>query len=409
MDSPGVKVYGYRWVMLGAFMLVNVAMQMLWICFAPVTGPAASYYHVTDFEIGLLAISFMLVYIPLALPASWAIDTYGFRKAVGFGAILMGVFAVLRGLYTTNYTVTLLFTIGIAAGQPFLLNSWTKLAALWFPMRERATAVGLAAMATFLGIVIGQVLTPYLVLQFNFGAMQLIYGIATAFATVVFLVLAREHPPTPASPSGSEERALMLDGLKQILRQRNFYYLAFGMFVGGGVFNGLATWVESIVRPKGVSITDAGLLGGIMLIGGIVGAVAIPALSDRFRKRKIILLVGFALAIPGMFGVAFSADYAVLLASFFLVGLFTTGIGPVAYQYGAEITYPAPEGTSNGLFGLAGQLSVVMITAMGWIDTQFGSFTPSILALAGLMAAGCALMSLLKESTMMQTAAAPAP
>src|SRR5574341_1789196 len=66
MDSQGVKVYGYRWVMLGAFMLVNITMQILWICFAPVTGPAASYYHVTDFEIGLLAISFMIVYIPLA-------------------------------------------------------------------------------------------------------------------------------------------------------------------------------------------------------------------------------------------------------------------------------------------------------------------------------------------------------
>lgn len=81
------KVYGYRWVVLLVFMFINLLIQVLWISYAPITGPAASYYGVSDLQIGLLAMSFMIAYIPLSLPVSWVIDTYGFRLAVSIGAV----------------------------------------------------------------------------------------------------------------------------------------------------------------------------------------------------------------------------------------------------------------------------------------------------------------------------------
>ncbi|MDE3087959.1 MAG: MFS transporter [Chloroflexota bacterium] len=408
MDTSRVKVYGYRWVVLLAFMFINLTIQILWICFAPITGLAAEHYHVSDLQIGFLAMSFMIVYIPMAIPASWAIDTFGFRKAVGFGAILFGVFGLLRGIYADDFNLTLWLTIGIAAGQPFLLSAWAKVAAKWFALEERATAVGLAAVASFLGIAIGQVLTPLLVLQSGFRETQLIYGALAAVSALLFLILAREDPPTPASPPGYDQPALMLDGLRQILRQRDFYYLALVLFVGGGIFNGVSTWVESIVRPKGMSITEAGEMGGIMLIGGIVGAAVLPIISDRLRKRKMILLLGVACSIPGLAGLTLGSGYVFLLISFFFLGVFLNGVAPVAYQYGAEITYPVPEGTSNGLFMLAGQISVVFIYGMGWFESVSGSFTPSLLALIGLMGVGWVVLTLLKESPMMQSKPLPA-
>jgi len=62
---------------------------------------------------------FMIAFIPLSLPVAWLIDKYGYRKAVSVGAILMGIFGVLRGLAGTNYSFVLLSTIGIAIAQPF--------------------------------------------------------------------------------------------------------------------------------------------------------------------------------------------------------------------------------------------------------------------------------------------------
>jgi MFS family permease len=91
-----------------------------------------------------------------------------------------------------------------------------------------------------------------------------------------------------------------------------------------------------------------------------------------------------------------------LLVAFFSLGLFLTGVAPVAYQYGAEITFPAPEGTSNGLFQLVGQLAVVFIFGMGWSNDTLGSFVPSMLVLVGLVVIGCILLALIKESPMMK-------
>ena len=108
-------------------------MQLLWISYAPINGEAARFYNVSDLRIGFLAMSFMIVYIPLSIPESWMIDKWGYRKAVGLGAILMAVFSLLRGLAGANYTLALLSTIGIAIGQPFLMNSWTTVPARWFP------------------------------------------------------------------------------------------------------------------------------------------------------------------------------------------------------------------------------------------------------------------------------------
>lgn len=395
--SEAVEVYGYRWAVLAAFMLINVTIQALWICFAPVSGHAAEFYGVSELRVGLLAMVFMIVFIPLSIPASWAIDTYGFRKAVGFGAILLAVFALLRGLYSASFPMVLLMTIGIAAAQPFLLNAFTKVAAVWFAYEERATAVGLATVASFLGIIIGEVLTPFLVDLYGLEGMQMIYGVAAAASSVLFLVVARERPPTPAGPPGYEERALVLDGLKQIVRQKGFYYVAVAFLVAGGIFNGLSTWVEGIARPKGLSPVQAGNLAGLMLVGAMIGAVILPLISDRTRRRKPVLLFGLAMAVPALAVLTFATSYPVLLAAFFGVGLFMIGVAPVMYQYGAEITHPAPEGTSNGLFVLAMQVSVVFIYGMGWLDGRLGSFTPSLVLLVGMLAATCLLLLRLEE------------
>ena len=394
----GVKLYRYRWAVLAAFMGINVTIQILWICFAPVSGQAAEYYGVSELRVGLLAMLFMIVFIPLSFPASWAIDTFGFRKAVGFGAVLLGVFGLLRGLYGASFPVVLLMTIGIAAAQPFLLNAFTKLAAVWFAYEERATAVGLATVASFLGIIIGEVLTPFLVDLYGLRGMQLIYGVAAAVSAILFLAVGREKPPTPAGPPGEDKRALVLDGLRQIFRQKGFYSIAVAFLVAGGIFNGLSTWVEGIARQKGLSPIQAGNLAGLMLVGAIVGAVVLPLVSDRSGRRKPVLLFGLVMAVPSLAVLTFASGYALLLAAFFAVGLFMIGVAPVMYQYGAEMTHPAPEGTSNGLFVLAMQVSVVFIYGMGWLDGRLGSFTPSLVVLMAMLAATCLLLVRMEDA-----------
>ncbi|MBN1138016.1 MAG: MFS transporter [Anaerolineae bacterium] len=397
------RVYGYRWVVLAVFMFVNLTIQMLWIAYAPITGPAAGFYGVTDLQIGLLAMTFMIAFIPLSIPVSWVIDTYGFRIAVSIGAALMGVMGVVRGLAGSNYTLVLLSTIGLAVAQPFLLNAWTKAPANWFSVNERATAVGLVILANLIGTALSMVLTPILYEHMSIPTIQLIYGGLAAFSAVLFLVLARDKPATPPCPPGMEVRSLMLDGLKHALTVKAFWlYLAI-QFIGMGIFNGVTTWVENIIRPRGFTPSDAGTLGALMLVGGIIGAVAIPPFSDRQRKRQRYLLLGFGLAIPGLVGLTFATSSWLLFVSAFSLGFFLISAGPVGMQYAAEITQPTPEGTSNGLVQLFGQASVVFVYIMEAMKNADGAFTPALLLAVGLLVLSIVIITQLHDPKRLTT------
>ncbi|OGU54913.1 MAG: sugar phosphate permease [Ignavibacteria bacterium RBG_13_36_8] len=407
MEQAGFKVYGYRWIVLLAFMFVVTINQLLWITFAPITSTAAEYYGVSDLSIGLLSMSFMIVYIIISIPASWVIDTYGIRIAVGIGAVLTGVFGLLRGLVAEDYTLVLVSQIGIAIGQPFILNATTKVAARWFPIQERATASGLGTLAIYIGIILGLALTPYLTLHSGISSMLVNYGIVSVVFAVVFFLLAREHPPTSPCRPDQEERTLVFDGLKKILRKKNFIFLMLIFFVGLGVFNGVTTWIEDIVRPRGFSITQAGIIGGLMIGGGIIGAVIIPALSDHYRKRIPFIVLALAGSILGLIGVTYATSYWLILTSSFIFGLFLLSAGPVGFQYGAEIAFPAPEGTSNGLLLLMGQISgIVFIFGMdSFKSPDTGSMTLPLVVLIGLMCLGLLLCIRLKESTLITESA----
>ena len=391
------KIYPYRWVVLAAFMFINLTIQILWISYAPITGPAAEYYGVTDLQIGLLAMSFMIAFIPLSIPVSWVIDTYGFRIAVSIGAILMGVFGILRGLAGENYTLVLWSTFGLAAAQPFLLNAWTKVPANWFAIEERATAVGIITLGNLIGTALGMVLTPILLESTSIATIQLIYGGIAAFSAVIFLIFARETPPTPPCPPGMEVRALMLDGLKHAFTVKPLWFSLLVSFIGLGIFNGITTWIENIIRPRGFTPTDAGTLGALMIVGGVIGAVVIPAFSDKQRKRQLFLYIAFIGAIPGLIGLTFATTSTLLFGSAFVMGFFLVSAMPIAMQYAAEVTQPTPEGTSNGLIQLFGQGAVVFVYIMEAMKSADGSFTPALLLAIGLLVISIFFVSQMKD------------
>jgi MFS family permease len=408
MKEDNFKVYGYRWVMLVVFMFIVAVNQLLWITFASITSDAVQFYRVSDLSIGLLSMIFMIVYIVISIPASWVIDTYGLRVAVGIGAALTGIFGLMRGLAASSYPLVLVAQIGIAVGQPFILNAVTTVAARWFPVRERATASGLGSLAMYLGIFLGLGLTPFLTIHFQISGMLVAYGIVSVAAALVFFVFAKERPATPPCPAGMEVRSLVLDGFKQMFRQKNFILLLVIFFVGLGIFNAVTTWIENIIAPRGFSSTQAGTVGGLMILGGIIGALVVPSLSDRTRRRVPFIILALVGATMGLVGIAYATSYWLLLTAAITLGFFLLSSGPIGFQYGAEITYPTPEGTSNGLLILMGQISgIVFIFAMdAFKSPQTGSMTTSLVVLIVLMAVSIILGALLREPKMFLTESA---
>jgi MFS family permease len=196
----------------------------------------------------------------------------------------------------------------------------------------------------------------------------------------------------------------MFEGLRSMLRRRDFLFLLVMFFVGLGLFNGVSTWIEDIIRPRGFTISQAGLLGGLMLIGAVLGAVVMSMLSDKLRRRKPFIVLALAGLLPGLLGMTYATSYGLLLLSGFIFGFFLLSAGPIGFQYAAEITHPAPEGTSNTLLIVMGQISgIAIIFAMDALKSPAtGAMTASLLGLAGLTVVCVLLATRLRESPIHQ-------
>ncbi len=393
-----VRLYGYRWAVLAAFMAVNLTIQILWISYAPISTLARGYYGVSESAIAALAMSFMVAYLPVSFLASHVINKRGFTYAASVGALLAGFSGVLRGLVGPHYAWALVATVGAAVAQPFLLNAWTTVAAQWFPRSQRATAVSLITLANLVGAGIGLALTPVLVGSMSISAVQLWYGGGALVAGAAFVLISREHPPTPPDAAGRAGPVLLLVGVRQALRVRPFVVFLGMAFVTMGVFNGLSTWVEEIVAPRGFTSVEAGGVGALLLLGGLLGAVVISALSDWSRRRVPYLSLALVMSAPALVWLALAPSLAGLASAALLLGFFMTSALPVGMQYCAEITAPVPEGTSNGIVQLVGQASVVVVYLMALTRAPSGSFLPSLYVLAGLLLVGGIVASRLPEA-----------
>jgi len=399
-----IKLYNYRWIILFVFSLLNIAIQIHWISFASITSEAAAFYNVTPLSIGLLSMLFMIVYVFISVPASYIIDTYGIKFGIGIGAVLIGIFGIIKGVYASSFTAIVTTQIALAIAQPFILNAYTRLAAKWFPIDERATATGIASLAQYIGIIFGLAATPFLVHSYSIPHTMYVYGIISIVIAVLFIVFIKEEPPTPPCHKGQEERFKVKEGLQHIFSMKQMWLVILLFFIGLGMFNAVTTWIEQILQPRGFNSEQAGIVGASMMAGGILGAIILPLLSDHYRKRKVFLTICMVFIIPGLAGLTLAKDYWLLLVSSFILGFFIMSAGPIGFQYAAEISYPAPESSSQGLLLLSGQISgIIFIFAMDAFRTTTGAMTPFMIAFIVLMLINALLTLKLKESNLIES------
>ncbi|MFZ5940620.1 MAG: MFS transporter [Bacteroidota bacterium] len=418
-----MKIYstyaGYRYIALVVFMLVTISIEIQWLTHAAVARPAEVFYAgqfspASFINIDFLAMVYMLIFLIMSFPASYVIDTFGIRIGIGIGALLLGVFSVIKAVFAENFAGVVLAQTGLAIAQPFLLNGVTAFTARWFPLRERALAAGLLALAQYLGIVIAMLLTPLLVVSDpdlpgygeGFQTMLWYYAAFSVLAALLALVFIKERPAGIAY--NEEERLGFMKGLKLILSRRDMLITIFLFLIGLGIFNAISSMTDSIAEHIGVKDSD-GLIGGLMLIGGIVGAVVLPLLSDKFQKRKLFLLICLAGMIPGVLGLTFSGMlsqdpdtvYNIALLASFVLGFFVMSAGPIGFQYAAEVSFPAPESTSQGILLWVGQLTGMgFVAGMSIRNNQYlGNF---LLLFAFLSLLSLAAVLLLRESPMMK-------
>ena len=266
-----------------------------------------------------------LVVAPLfGFIAGWLIDKYGPRNLMMAGIFMGGIaliglsFADSPGLFYMFYVLN---ALGYVFGGPLPCQ---VLISRWFD-KNRGKAMGIA----YLGIGAGGAIVPLIS-----SGLEKSYGWHNSLAFLGIMIILIAFPMVlfirGASPSTfTVIKQIPAIPVRDILRNRNFYLLAFGSMCAIGVVGGINQHLKLYLRDINFTQTQAAHVISLVLISSLAGRVLMGWLADIFHRKYVMILIYMivALVIPLLlvpdftgriyifaviFGIGLGGDYMII-------------------------------------------------------------------------------------------------
>ncbi|MGV8094560.1 MAG: nitrate/nitrite transporter [Mangrovibacterium sp.] len=260
--------------------------------------------------------------------AGWLIDKYGPRRLMMLGALLMGV--ALMGLsHSDNLWMFYMFyvfnALGYVFGGPLPCQ---VLISRWFD-KNRGKAMGIA----YLGIGLGGAIVPILAtnLESNLGWKYALIVLGVLVFVIAFPMSYFIKDPYRAKDQNrmkvKSETTTM--PIKHILKNPNFYLLAFGSMCAIGVVGGMGQHLKLYLRDLEFTQAQAANVMSIVLLSSLIGRVMMGWLSDLINRKYVMILIYLIVAtailllflpvFPGkiyvfavIFGIGLGGDYMII-------------------------------------------------------------------------------------------------
>lgn len=371
---------GNDWLAVAAYALVAAVSQMLWLTYAPITTESAAHFGVSEDAVGWLAQIFPLLYVLLAIPAGLLLDRWLRQTLIGAaGLMLVGAAVRLAG---DGFGLALAGQILIAVAQPAVLAAVTKLAAERVEEDQRTTAIAIGSAGVFLGLVLALVLGAVVGAEDQLKPLLTINLAVAAVAFVVIVIALRSASARESDESASITRA----ELKAIYTDPVLSRLGAMIFIGMGVFNGLATWLEVLLEPAGVSSSATSWILVAMSVAGIFGAVLLaPRVSARGTERGFLQVASLAGGAAFLLLTAIHADVMIGLV-LAVVGFFLLGAQPVILEISERRAGHAAASAAGAIL-LAGNLGGIVLAVLVQTINGHPSAAFVLLAVAMLLIA----------------------
>ena len=378
MAHTGTQTAKHPWRIVAAYALVASASQMLWLTFAPITTVTAHHLHVSESAVGWLSEVFPLLYVALAIPAGRALDRW-FRSSLIAGATLTAAGGLVR-LGGDTFTWALAGQLLVAVGQPLVLNAITKLASEYLPAEKRPEAISYGSAGIFGGMLLGLGLGPALA---SSGDLHTLLVVNFAYALVALLVLG----VALRAPGQSSEAldAVPAGGMRAVWNDRLIRNLAGVSFLGFGVFVAVTTWLQALLSPDGISSDTAGILLVAMVVVGIVGSAAVPAVAARrgytFRLLQATAL-GTCFACVLLASVDWLPGFALAVA---IIGFFLLTSLPLLLEI-TERRAGADGASATALMWMAGQGGGIVIAVIVQVVVHHSTVAFLLMGVAAICA-----------------------
>ncbi len=306
---------------LGILTLVNLLNYTDRYIVAGVMRELQEKFKLDDTSGGLLATTFMVVYMLASPLGGFLGDRLPRRLLIGIAVLVWSLATVASGL-ASSFMFLLIARAATGVGEAGYGTIAPAFISDLFKPSRRARMLAIFYTAMPLGAAIGFVLGGKLGFPNAFyvgGAPGLVLGVLCFFMT---------EPARGAMEDKPVEKIPFFDGLKVLLTNARFWVTTAGLTLMTFSIGGLANWMPKFLSTeRGYDDGEAGLvLGATTVIGGLLGTVAGGVLGDKLEKRQRggsiwMSGIGLTLAAPMML-LAVHAGSKPLLLTALLVAQF---------------------------------------------------------------------------------------
>ncbi len=385
--------------MIVAYALVCTATQVLWLSYAAITTQTARRYGVSVSAVGWLAEIFPLLYVVLAIPAGIMLDRW-FRPSLALGGALVALGGLVR-LGGETFAWAMAGQAIVAVAQPLVLSAVSKLAGEYLVADERASGISVGSAGNFVGMVAALALGPTVAAHGHLERLLVLEAALAVFAALA-LALALRRPGRASTEHAAIEgtAAHALWSLPQMRTQCGLVFLGFGIFVA------LATWLQTLLHPSGVSEETAGALLVGMVIAGILGCAVLPALVARRHAERGFMRATVLVACAGCVVLGATPWLGTRALALVAMGALLLPALPVILT-AAEQLAPAAAGTAGAIVWMAGNLGGLAVALL--VQVLVHHPLTAFMAMAGVSLLGLPLAARLRTAPVSEHSAVPAP
>src|SRR5438876_9435870 len=282
-----------RWLVLGSVLTSRVIYTINWFNIAPLLGATGLIALGLSIDLpsqGLLTSSFLLGAGIFQIPAGIVSARWGPKNTSQLGMLLLSLSGIGEGL-SPNFPVLIIsrFLLGVGAAL-FFAPAIGILTPLFKP-EEEGLVLGLYNSCFNIGGGLGLFVWVIVIDALNWHVGLIVGGVLGLISVAIGQIVI---------PHDSAER-IARKPMRRAFESRNIWIIAFGVLgLWGGIFTASQFLEGYLNRTLSFPAEIAGLLTSLIMFASIFGGPVGGYLSDRFRQRKIFILVPGLLASIGI-------------------------------------------------------------------------------------------------------------
>jgi predicted MFS family arabinose efflux permease len=376
----------YQWVVLIVTLLVFVAYAFSFQIIPPLIPSILSEFGISNTEAGLLMSIVLVPGLIFSIFISLAIGKLGVKKIILFSLLLV-VLGTLVSASSSSYILLLLGRFILGLGGAIILPATPTIIAQWFEKKELGKAMGVFAINMPLATVFA---LPTASVLAGIGWRNALYLSAAlgVFATLTFAILFKER-----SVDLEEEVSI-----RKALRSAEMWKVAILWLLFQATMLSFITWAPALLeRFRGMTKIEAGFSTSLLSWIALIIVPTIGSLSDRFKRRKLFIVFGFAFMSLVFAAISINSNLNIMI-SFVALGAVSAMIPPIIQTLPAEVLGPGMASVGFGVLTILGNIGPILAPPLiGYVLDSTNSYFISVSLLAFLSALGTFLGLFLKS------------